>query len=156
MLFILLVLVVASALVPTIDRPASTGAPVPSATTAEASRLQSATDAVDSATTAARAAIASLPGFPTTANVSAVINPYINSLQLYDNFLSDTTVPAATQSTAQVAQTQVRQDVRFLESIDGLPALRLGAFLQQFGTNAAQLQSTLSTLEQGLHSTSTG
>ena len=88
--------------------------------------------------------------------MSAVINPYINSLQLYDNFLSDTTVPAATQSTAQVAHGEVQQDVRFLESIDGLPAPRLGAFLQQFETNAAQLQSTLSTLEQGLHSTGAG
>ena len=66
-------------------------------------------------------------------------------------------MPAATQSTAQVAHGEVQQDVRFLESIDGgLPASRLGAFLQQFETNAAQLQSTLSTLELGLHSTGAG
>jgi hypothetical protein len=100
--------------------------------------------------------LASLPGIPTPTNVSSVINPYINSLQLYDTFLSETSMPATTQSTAHTAQAEVRQDVQFLEGVDGLPAVRLGAFLQQFETDATQLQSTLSTLEQDLRSASAG
>jgi hypothetical protein len=88
--------------------------------------------------------------------VSTVINPYINALQLYDTFLSEPSIPATTQSTAHSAQAEVRQDVQFLRGIDGLPAQRLGAFLQQFETDATQLQSTLSTLEQGLSSASAG
>ena len=151
MLFILLVLVVALALraghrPACIDRRPTRSFRLRAA---EASRLQSATDAVDSATTAARAALASLPGFPTTANVSGVINPYINSLQLYDNFplRYDGAGSHPVDGSSRPRQ-RCNRTSRFLESIDGLPASRLGAFLQQFETNAAQLQSTLSTLEQ--------
>ena len=79
-----------------------------------------------------------------------MINPYISSLQLYETFLSGTKVPASAQPAAASAETRIRQDLQFLESIDGLPAQQLGAFLVQFDTDATQLQTTLSTLEQDL------
>jgi hypothetical protein len=113
-------------------------------------RIQSATDEVDSATTAARAGLASLSGFPTPTNVATVINPYVASLRLYETLMSGTTVPLPARSVAGVAGAQVRQDVNFLSTIDGLPAIRLGAFLREFITDTAQLQTTLGTLEQDL------
>ena len=155
MLCILIVLVVAAAVIPAIHRPPAGGQPtrtptVP-ASSSKASEIQSATDAVDSATTATRAGLTSVAGFPTPTNVSTVINPYINSLQLYETFLSGTTVPLPARATSQIALAEVRQDIAFLETIDGLPPIRLGAFLQGFATDSTQLQSTLDTLEVDLH-----
>ncbi len=94
--------------------------------------------------------LTSLAAFPTPTNVETVINPYISSLQLYETFLSGTKVPASAQPAAASAEARIRQDLQFLESIDGLPAQQLGAFLVQFDTDATQLQTTLSTLEQDL------
>ena len=113
-------------------------------------RIQAATDAVDSATTAASVGLTSLSAFPTPTNVETVINPYISSLQLFQAFLSGTKVPASAQSAATSAEAKIRQDLQFLETIDGLPPEQLGAFLAQFDTDATQLQTTLSTLEQDL------
>jgi hypothetical protein len=132
---------------------AGTSASGPSSRGAAASgaaRIQAATDAVDSATTAASVGLTSLSAFPTPTNVETVINPYISSLQLYETFLSGTRVPASAQPAATSAVARIRQDLQFLETIDGLPPAQLGAFLVQFDTDATQLQTTLSTLEQDL------
>ena len=114
------------------------------------SQLQSATEEVASATTGARAAMAALSGFPTPNNVATVVNPYVASLRLYETFMSGAAVPAASQSVAATAAAQVRQDVSFLETINGLPPVGLGAYLQQFGVDTTQLQTTLTSLEQDL------
>ena len=116
----------------------------------EAARIQAATDAVDSATTAASVGLTSLSAFPTPTNVETVINPYISSLQLYETFLSGTKVPPSAQPAEANAVARIRQDLQFLQTIDGLPADQLGAFLVQFDTDATQLQTTLSILEQDL------
>jgi hypothetical protein len=120
------------------------------ATASGTARLQAATDAVDSATTAASVGLTSLAAFPTPTNVETVINPYISSLQLYETFLSGTTVPSSAKPTAASAEAKIRQDLQFLATIDGLPPQQLGAFMVQFDTDATQLQTTLSTLEQDL------
>jgi hypothetical protein len=49
----------------------------------------------------------------------------------------------------------VRSDLTFFETIDSLPSIHLGSFLQQFGTDSTQLQSTLGSLETDLRSLST-
>ncbi len=118
---------------------------------AEAAQIQTATDAIDSATTAARVGLGALSSFPTPANVAREINPYISSLQLYAAFLSGRTVPEPAQAAAASTEAQVRQDLQFLSTIENLPPLQLGAYLEQFGTDSTQLQTTLSTLEQNLH-----
>ncbi len=122
----------------------------PVSSSSGAARIQTATDAVDSATTAASVGLTSLAAFPTPTNVEAVINPYISSLQLYEAFLSATNVPAPAQSAASSAEAQLRQNLKFLDTIDGLPPQQLGAFLAQFDSDATQLQTTLSTLEQNV------
>ena len=76
----------------------------------------------------------------------------MSSLQLYGTLLSGSTVPARAQSAASSAEAQVRQDLQFLDTIDALPPLQLGAYLKQFDADAAQLQTTLSALEQNLRS----
>ncbi len=124
-------------------------APSPSPGT---SRLQTATDATDSATTAAQVALTSLSNFPTPTNVATIINPYISSLQLYETFLSGSDAPAPARAAVAHAETQVRQDLKFLDTIDGLPPIQLGSYLVQFDTDATQLQTTLSALEQDLRS----
>jgi hypothetical protein len=131
---------------------AASGTSAAKTTASGSARIQAATDAVDSATTAASVGLTSLAAFPTPTNVETVINPYISSLQLYETFLSGTTVPAPGQPTAASAEAKIRQDLQFLETIDGLPPQQLGAFLVQFDTDATQLQTTLSTLEQDLRS----
>jgi hypothetical protein len=122
----------------------------PASTTSEAARIQAATDALDSATTSASVGLASLPTFPTPSNVEKVVNPYMSSLQLYGSLLSASTVPAAARSAASSAEAQVHQDLQFLDTIDTLPPLQLGAYLKQFDADATQLQTTLSALEQNL------
>jgi hypothetical protein len=97
--------------------------------------------------------LSSLATFPTPSNVEKIINPYMSSLQLYGNLLSGSAVPAAAQSEASNAEAQVHQDLQFLDSIDTLPPLQLGAFLKQFDTDATRLQTTLSALEQNLRTT---
>ena len=118
--------------------------------------MQSATDEVASATTGARAGLASLSGFPTPNNVATVINPYVASLRLYETFMSGAAVPAARRSVAATAEAQVRQDVSFLETINGLPPVGLGAYLQQFGSDTTQLQTSLTTFEQDLRTPAKG
>jgi hypothetical protein len=136
--------------------PATTTAPPPPHAapavppTAATARIQSATDAIDSATTSASVGLSSLVTFPTPANVEKIINPYISSLQLYGTLLSGSNVPAAARSEASSAAAQVRQDLTFLDTIDALPPVQLGAYLKQFDADATQLQTTLSALEQNL------
>jgi hypothetical protein len=127
-----------------------THSPAAVSSNADASQIQTATDAVDSATTAARAGVVSLPSFPTPANVATEINPYLSSLQLYASFLSGRKVPEPAQSAAAIAEAQVNQDLQFLKTINNLPPLQLGAYIVQFETDATQLQATLNTLEQNL------
>jgi hypothetical protein len=128
--------------------PAGT-APLASASP-EAARIQSATDEVDSATTSAQAGLASLPGFPTPSNVAGIVNPYVTSLRLYLTYMSGASVPAAAQAEAGAAETEVRQDVTFFSTVDGLPPIRLGSFLNKFAADQTRLQATLTTLEQDL------
>jgi hypothetical protein len=91
-----------------------------------------------------------MTSFPTPANVATIINPYISSLQLYEAVLSGSTVPSSATSEAASAKAQARQDLAFLGTIHGLLPLQLGAYLGQVGTEATQLQATLSDLEQSL------
>lgn len=128
--------------------PAQTPPPVSS--TAATARIQTATDAIDSATTSATVGFSSMGSFPTPSNVEKIVNPYVSSLQLYGTLLSESKVPAAALSDASSAAAQVHQDVQFLDSIDGLPPVQLGAFLKQFDAEATELQTTLSALEQNL------
>ena len=105
---------------------------------------------MDSATTAAQVGLTSLADFPTTSNVAKVIYPYIASLQLYESVLAGGNVPSSARAAAAGASGQVRHELSFLDTISNLPPAQLGAYLQQFGTEATQLQATLSALEQEL------
>jgi hypothetical protein len=155
---LVLVLVAAVVAVRALRHPATTTptaktappAAAPVSPSPDAVRMQSATDAVDSATTAAQVGLTSLSDLPTTSNVAKVIYPYISSLQLYESVLADGAVPAPARSAAANAASEVRQELTFLDTISTLPPAQLGAYLQQFGTDATQLQATLSALEQDL------
>jgi hypothetical protein len=125
-------------------------AALPTSSSSDTARIQTATDALDSATTSATVGLSSLPTFPTPSNVEKVINPYMASLQLYGTLLSGSTVPPRAQSAASSAEAQVHQDLQFLDTIDALPPIQLGAFLKQFDADATELQTTLSALEQNL------
>ncbi len=140
-----------TAVATTANAPAHAAASASSAS--DTARIQAATDALDSATTSASVALSSLSTFPTPSNVEKIINSYISSLQLYGTLLSGSTVPAPARADASSAEAQVRQDLQFLDTIDSLPPLQLGAFLKQFDTDATQLQTTLSALEQNLRAT---
>ena len=59
-------------------------------------------------------------------------------------------MPETAQPAVASAEAEVNQDLKFLGTIDGLQTPQLGAYLEQFGTNATQLQASLSELEQNL------
>jgi len=126
-----------------------TAASTPSAPSVAAS-LQTATDEADSATTTALAGLSSLPSFPTPTNVASVVNPYVASLLLYEAYLSGATVPASVRQPTATASSEIRNDLTFLDTINGLPPIELGAFIGQFQSDTTQLQNTLGTIERAL------
>ncbi len=133
--------------------PPSTGrasAPTSTVSSADVTRLRTATAAAVAATAAAHSGLNSLPGFPTPPRVAAVINPYIQSLQHYGSVLAETAVPTTARTAAATAHVLVTQEVQFLGTINGLPAIQLGSYLEQFGQDSAQLQRTLSSVQGGL------
>jgi hypothetical protein len=121
----------------------------------DAARIDTATEEVGSATTGAQAAIASMTSFPTPASVATIINPYVSSLQLYETALAGSKVPPPAATAAATAEAEARQDLTFLDTIHGLPPVQLGAFLNQVRAETAQLQTTLSGLEQSLRTPTT-
>ncbi|HTU36556.1 MAG TPA: hypothetical protein VMF35_00985, partial [Acidimicrobiales bacterium] len=81
---------------------------------------------------------------------ATIINPYVDSLQLYETLASSVQVPAAARDAAQTADTQVHQDIAFLGTIDNLPSVQLGFFIDDFFARSTQLQSTMDALEHAL------
>jgi hypothetical protein len=115
---------------------------------------QAAVSGALAATAAVRSGLSSLSGFPTPTNVAAVINPYAYALQLYESFLAASAVPAAAWSDKISTDTQMSEDIRFLDTINGLPSLRLGAYIIRFSSTVSHLQTSLSTLQTDLQSPS--
>jgi hypothetical protein len=110
-------------------------------------QVESATAAADRATTAARTKLHALTGFPTPTTVAAVINPYVRSLRRYRTVLaSATTLPVSAQGAAAIVGALVTRDVKDLNTINGLPSIDLGTYLDAFGLNAGQLQEAFGTL----------
>ena len=118
-------------------------------------RLRAATTAAAAATATARTKLQTMSGFPTPTNVAAVINPYVASLQVYGSALSKTAVPEAARAAALSAVVLVTRDEQSLATINGLPSLQLGSYLEAFFINVEQLQTTLSNLLGKLHSSRT-
>ena len=132
-----------------------TNAPAGSASAAavssDAARLHSATQSINADTSKARSRLHSLSGgFPTPSNVKGVINPYISSLQHYQAVLSGTKVPTSARGAAANVRKLVSRELTSLSTIHTLPSLRLGSYLEQFGTGSARLQKDLSTFERAL------
>ncbi len=46
---------------------------------------------------------------------------------------------------------QVHQDISFLGTINDLPAIQLGSFIEQFFARSTQLQSTMDALQHTLN-----
>ena len=128
--------------------PAAIISPVSSG--AQLSRVESAISDVQSASSAAQAGLTSLAEFPTPQRVAAVVNPYVDSLQLYQNVAAGVTVPTSARSAFASANDQVVQDITFLKSINGLPPVQLGSFIEEFFAHITQLQATLDRLQQDL------
>jgi hypothetical protein len=118
-----------------------------STSASDVARLLAATKAAEGADTAAQAKLHALSGFPTPTNVAEVINPYVTSLQRYKTALVDTPVPESARTLADNARALVSLDVQFLGTINGLPPLRLGSYLEEFTTGADALQTTLGNLQ---------
>jgi hypothetical protein len=119
--------------------------------TSDTARMQAATRDAAAATTAARSKLKGMTSFPTPDKVAAVMNPYVSSLERYETVLTGTDTPTAAQTTALSALMLVSQDVQFLFTINGLPPVRLGSYLDQSGKKAKQLLKTLSTFERELN-----
>ena len=130
--------------------PATAGSRVASTSavsSSSVSRLQAATDTAAVVTTTTGSRLHAISGIPTPAEVAAVVNPYVSSLQRYEATLAGAAVPTEARTAAAGARTLVSRDVQFLSTIRGLAPLRLGSYLDQFDTNATQLQADLSRLE---------
>ena len=116
----------------------------------DSARLQTATQAIDVDTNTARLTLHTLSGIPTPPQVAAQLTPYISSLRHYQTVLSGAEVPAAARRAAATVRTLVSRDARFLGTIQGLAPLRLGSYLEEFGTTSTQFQKDLGTLERAL------
>jgi hypothetical protein len=132
-----------------------TSTPVPATTPvvsspAQVARLESAITDVQSASTGAQAGLTTLSVFPTPPRVATIINPYVDSLHLYDTLATAVTVPTAARAAAFTAETQVRQDIAFLRTVNGLPPIRLGAYISSFFARSTQLQQTMDSLQKAL------
>jgi preprotein translocase subunit SecG len=121
-----------------------------SAVSPETARLQAATKSMSSKASAARAALYSLNGIPTTVNVAAVIDPYVSSLRRYESVLSGSEVPTSARGAAATVRALLARQAPSLATIDGLPALRLGSYLEGFVPGVTHLQKDLRTLEHAL------
>ena len=116
----------------------------------DASQLKTATQSVHTDISTARSKLLALHGIPTIAKVTAVMNPYVSSLQHYERVLSGVPVPKPARGAAASVRALVSKDVQSLGTINGLAPLGLGSYLEQFGTGAAKLQKELGTLEHAL------
>lgn len=125
-------------------------APTATVTSSDSTRLVAATKVADRATSTTLLELHALKGIPTPVAVAAVVNPYLSALQRYAIVLSGADVPATARTAAAVALAQVGDDVQSMSTINGLPALRLGSYLEQFGKDTAQFQHALATLEHDL------
>ena len=136
----------------TTNRPTPPAAAAPATQTTAApvdsvAQARSATAAADTATTTARTELHAMPGFPTPTKVAVIINPYVRSLQRYGTFLATARLPASARKAAANARALVTRDVQALGTINGLPSIDLGTYLDGFGRNAAQLQTALASLQ---------
>jgi hypothetical protein len=129
---------------------APTGSTTATAVYPGAARLQTATHAMNAETNTTRTKLHALPGIPTTTRVAALINPYVSNLQHYQTVMSGIEVPPRARTAASNVRALVSRDVRYLGTINGLPPLRLGTYLEEFSTGAAQLQKDLATLQHEL------
>jgi hypothetical protein len=125
-------------------------APTATVTSSDSTRLVAATKVADRATNTTLLELHALKGIPTPVAVAAVVNPYLSALQRYAIVLSGADAPATARTAAAVALAQVGDDVQSMSTINGLPALRLGSYLEQFGKDTAQFQHALATLEHDL------
>jgi hypothetical protein len=119
---------------------------------AAVSHMLAATETIDTDTDTARATLDAIAGIPTPAKVATVINPYVAKLQHYAAVLQSAVVPEAAKTTTSSVRSLVKQDRQALSTITGLPPLRLGSYLEQFGKNSRQLQGSLGNLERALGS----
>ncbi len=129
--------------------PAPPRAPT-SASPAQVARLESAITDVQSASSGVQSGLTNLALFPTPPRVATMINPYVDSLHLYDTLAAGVRVPAPAQAAARSAETQVRSDIAFLQTINGLAPIQLGAFITSFLARSTQLEETLGALQHAL------
>jgi hypothetical protein len=141
---VVMVLLRHSGTTPTQSAPAVVVAP------SDVARVQASTRELNAETAATRTALHQLPGIPTPLNVGAVINPYVASLQSYGTFLTTARLPGGPRTAAALTHALVTQDLQHLETINGLPALKLGSYLEQFTQDAARFQGALDSLQQSL------
>ncbi len=126
-------------------------AAAPAVTSADVARMRAATENAIAATKTARTKAQTMDTFPTPTNVAAVINPYVAALELYSSALTKTAVPEAARTAALSAVVLVTRDEQFLDTINGLPSIQLGSYLQAFLSDTAQLQTSLTNLLGKLH-----
>jgi hypothetical protein len=117
---------------------------------AAVARVRSATNAAETATTRAHSSLDAISGLPTLANVSAIINPYVESLQHYQTALREAVVPGTAKTTVDSVRSLVGQDATFLFTINVLPSLDLGAYLAEFAARSTQLQLAFSEIRGAL------
>ncbi len=129
----------------------ATAATPGAASAATTTRLESAITDVQSASTGAQAELTTLSAFPTPLRVATIINPYVDSLQLYQTLASSVDMPSAARAAATTADAQVSKDIAFLGTINNLPPIQLGSFIQEFFARATQLQSSMDALQHALN-----
>ena len=112
----------------------SAAAPIPRRSRSSAvSRVRAATDTADDRHHTASSGLHTISGIPTLTKVSAIVNPYVESLQHYQTTLADTAVPAPAKGAIDSVAPLVGQDARFLSPSMCCRPCGLGDVPGQFG-----------------------
>ena len=118
---------------------------------ANVARLESAITDVQSASSGAQAGLTTLTVFPTPPRVATIINPYVDSLQLYETLASSVTVPRRPAAPRARPTRRCTRTSASSGPSTGCPPFSLAPSLTGSSPSSTQLQSTMDALQHALN-----
>jgi hypothetical protein len=129
-------------------------APASANTAAARSAVGRATTLVTQAGSAMSNGMAAIDTVPTVATVSAVVDPYLVSLQHYEAALAGATLASSAATWRNMVLTHVRDLIALLQSLPSTPSASLGNWINGFYLQTAELQTAIQGLVPALGSPS--
>ncbi len=119
-------------------------------TSADVSRVETATTDALASTETLRTGFAALSGVPTKPQITNLVNPYVSALQLYGTVLTGTPVPRSAAAVDRHVQATVSENVTYLQRINTDPGVDIGTFLRGVLVRDGQFQQSAGSLAHAL------